>query len=175
MQFKHPEILYALFFLLIPIVVHLFQLRKFKKEYFTNVAFLKQVDQQTRKSKQLKKWLILCTRLLLLTCLILAFAQPYISKQENLNTKNEVVIYLDNSFSMQAKGPKGNLYLASTQELLSTMDDNSTLTLFTNDRVFRNVTKATLPNRRCESVMLRPRLTSLMTMPFTPRHPHSRL
>ncbi|MGV6832581.1 MAG: BatA domain-containing protein [bacterium] len=144
MQFKHPEILYALFFLLIPILVHLFQLRRFKKEYFTNVAFLKQVDQQTRKSKQLKKWLILCTRLLLLTCLIIAFAQPYLSKQENLNTKNEVVIYLDNSFSMQAKGPKGNLYLANIQELLSTMDDNSTLTLFTNDRVFRNVTKATL-------------------------------
>lgn len=144
MQFNHPEILYALFFLLIPILVHLFQLRRFKKEYFTNVAFLKQVDQQTRKSKQLKKWLILCTRVLLLTCLILAFAQPYLSKQANFNTKNEIVIYLDNSFSMQAKGPKGKLYLASIQELISNMDDNSTLTLFTNDRIFRNVTKATL-------------------------------
>ena len=33
MQFKHPELLYFLFLLVIPILVHLFQLRKFKKEY----------------------------------------------------------------------------------------------------------------------------------------------
>ena len=39
MQFKNPEILYALFLLLIPIIVHLFQLRKFQKVTFTNVAF----------------------------------------------------------------------------------------------------------------------------------------
>jgi hypothetical protein len=37
MQFKHPEILYFLFLLVIPILVHLFQLRRFKKEFFTNV------------------------------------------------------------------------------------------------------------------------------------------
>ncbi len=42
MQFKNPEILYALFLLLIPIIVHLFQLRKFQKVAFTNVAFLKE-------------------------------------------------------------------------------------------------------------------------------------
>ncbi|MCB0434262.1 MAG: BatA domain-containing protein, partial [Mangrovimonas sp.] len=77
MQFKHPELLYALFLLLIPIIVHLFQLRKFKKEAFTNVAFLKQVSIQTRKSSQLKKWLTLALRLLALGALIFAFAQPY--------------------------------------------------------------------------------------------------
>ncbi|MFT5238041.1 MAG: hypothetical protein ACI9M9_001643, partial [Flavobacteriaceae bacterium] len=63
MQFKHPELLYALFLLLIPIIVHLFQLRRFQKIDFTNVAFLKKVTIQTRKSSQLKKWLTLLTRL----------------------------------------------------------------------------------------------------------------
>ncbi|MCH7524070.1 MAG: BatA domain-containing protein, partial [Bacteroidetes bacterium] len=43
MQFKYPELLYALLLLLIPIIVHLFQLRKFQKVAFTNVQFLKQV------------------------------------------------------------------------------------------------------------------------------------
>ena len=65
MQFKHPELLYALFFLLIPIIVHLFQFRKFQKEAFTNVSFLKEVTIQTRKSSQLKKRLTLLTRLLI--------------------------------------------------------------------------------------------------------------
>ena len=76
MQFKHPELLYALLLLLIPIIVHLFQLRRFQKVDFTNVAFLKSVTIQTRKSSQLKKWLTLVTRLLLLAAVILAFAQP---------------------------------------------------------------------------------------------------
>ena len=35
MHFKHPEFLYALFLLVIPVIIHLFQLRRFKKEAFT--------------------------------------------------------------------------------------------------------------------------------------------
>lgn len=146
MQFKHPEILYALLLLLIPILVHLFQLRRFKKVPFTNVAFLKQVDQQTRKSRNLKKWLILLTRMLLLACIIVAFAQPYLSKQKSVNVTNELVVYLDNSFSMQARGQKGELYLHAIQELISSMDEASRLTVFTNDKTFRNVTIKTLKN-----------------------------
>ena len=37
MQFKNPELLYALFLLVIPILIHLFQLRRFQKVEFTNV------------------------------------------------------------------------------------------------------------------------------------------
>lgn len=54
MQFKHPEILYALFALLIPIFIHLFQLQRFVKIPFTNVRFLKEIELQTRKSSRLK-------------------------------------------------------------------------------------------------------------------------
>jgi hypothetical protein len=104
MQFKHPEILYFLFLLVIPILVHLFQLRRFKKEYFTNVKFLKELSIQTRKSSQLKKWLLLTTRLLLLTALIIAFAQPFFKAKDSKGVTNELYLVLDNSFSMQAKG-----------------------------------------------------------------------
>ncbi len=45
MQFKNPEILYFLFLLLIPILIHLFHLQKFKKVAFTNVKFLKEIEQ----------------------------------------------------------------------------------------------------------------------------------
>ena len=76
MQFKYPELLWALLLLLIPIIIHLFQLRRFQKEAFTNVKLLKHIKLQTRKSSQLKKWLTLLTRLLLLACIIVAFTQP---------------------------------------------------------------------------------------------------
>lgn len=146
MQFKNPEILYALFLLLIPIIVHLFQLRKFQKVAFTNVAFLKEAILQTRKSSQIKKWLILCTRLLLLACIVLAFAQPFTSKTNTFNTKKETVIYLDNSFSMQAKGREGELFIRAIQDLISNIPENDNITLLTNDSEYRNTTIKNIKN-----------------------------
>jgi hypothetical protein len=136
MQFKHPEILYLLFLLVIPILVHLFQLRRFKKEYFTNVKLLKELQTQTRKSSKIKKWLLLATRLLLLSCLILAFAQPYFENDKATKKSNELIILLDNSFSMQAKGPKGELLKRSIQELLEELPENQTFSLLTNTEIF---------------------------------------
>jgi hypothetical protein len=146
MQFKHPELLYALLLLVIPIIIHLFQLRRFQKEAFTNVKFLKEITLQTRKSSQLKKWLTLATRLLLLTCIILAFAQPFISKSNDFKSKSETVIYLDNSFSMQAKGSNGSLLNSAIQDLMETLDNDERISLFTNDVTFKNTTLKAIKN-----------------------------
>jgi hypothetical protein len=136
MQFKHPEILYFLLLLVIPLLVHLFQLRRFKKEYFTNVKLLKELQIQTRKSSKIKKWLLLATRLLLLACLIIAFAQPFFNAKDTTNKGNELIILLDNSFSMQVKGAKGELLKRSIQELLEELPENQQFSLLTNSEVF---------------------------------------
>ncbi len=146
MQFKHPELLYALFLLLIPIIVHLFQLRKFQKVAFTNVAFLKEATLQTRKSSQIKKWLILCIRLLLLTAIVLAFAQPFTSKSEVFKTKKETVIYLDNSFSLQAKGNQGELLKRAVQNIISNVSEGENISLMTNDNTYKNTTIKAIKN-----------------------------
>ena len=137
MQFKHPEILYFLFLLLIPILVHLFQLRRFKKEYFTNVQFLKELNLQTRKSSKIKKWLLLATRLLLLTALIFAFAQPFFKSKENTAAK-ETFIVLDNSFSMQAQGKKGPLLKRAIEDLQQHLPENFQFSLITSNESFWN-------------------------------------
>lgn len=138
MQFKHPEILYFLFLLIIPIVVHLFQLRRFKKEYFTNVRFLKEISIQTRKSSKIKKWFLLATRLLLLAFLIFAFAQPYFAAKDSKNSHNEMYLVLDNSFSMQAKGQKGPLLERAVEDLLEHIPENQNFSLITNSETFWN-------------------------------------
>nr|WP_315149765.1 BatA and WFA domain-containing protein [uncultured Flavobacterium sp.] len=132
MHFKHPEILYFIFLLIVPILVHLFQLRRFKKEYFTNVRFLKALSIQTRKSSKIKKWLLLACRLLLLTFIILAFAQPFFESKDSKNASNKMYIILDNSFSMQAKGKKGELLKRAIQELLEETPENANFSLLTN-------------------------------------------
>lgn len=146
MQFVRPEFLYAFFALLIPIVVHLFQLRRFKKQEFTNLAFLETIKLQSRKSSIIKKWLILCTRLLALSCIILAFTQPYFSKQTVKGTTPEIVIYLDNSFSMQALGAQGILLERSVQELLTHLKPSTEIDVFTNTKTYRNRTVKSIQN-----------------------------
>jgi hypothetical protein len=138
MQFKHPEILWFLFLLVIPIIIHLFQLRRFKKEYFTNVRFLKELSIQTRKSSKLKKYLLLATRLLLLAAMIIAFAQPFFNAKDSKNITNEMYIVLDNSFSMQAKGQKGELLKRAVEDLLEHTPENQNFSLLTNSESFWN-------------------------------------
>jgi hypothetical protein len=138
MHFKNPEILYFLFLLIVPILVHLFQLRRFKTSYFTNVRFLKELAVQTRKSSKIKKRLLLATRLLLLTCVIIAFAQPFFEAKDSRNALNEMYIVLDNSFSMQAKGKKGELLKRAVQELLENMPETAQFSLLTNTENFWN-------------------------------------
>ncbi len=146
MQFKHPEILYALLLLIIPIIVHLFQLQRFVKVSFTNVAFLKNIERQTRKSSQIKKWLVLISRLFIFTCLIFAFSQPYFSEsaiRQNVN----VTIYLDNSYSMQGKGEKGELLKSAAQKIIENNNlQNSAFTLITNEDNLKDLDVNTLKN-----------------------------
>ncbi len=146
MQFKHPEYLYALFALIIPILVHLFQLRRFRKVAFTNVQFLQQVKLQTRKSSMIKKWLTLLARLLALAALVIAFAQPYFSNTQTIGKPQATAIYLDNSFSMQARGAKGPLLQRAVQELLHALPDDEVVSIFTNTETFKDITKKDIQN-----------------------------
>jgi len=146
MQFKNPDILYLLVFLLIPILIHLFQLQRFVKVPFTNVAFLQQLAQETRKSSTLKKWLILATRLLLILAIVFAFSQPYLSSK-NSNIKQETFIYLDNSLSTNTEGNKGNLLQIATQEIIENTLENTRYSLLTNSGFYTNINKKELKKR----------------------------
>ena len=143
MQFKNPEILYFLALLIIPILVHLFQLQKFVKTPFTNVAFLQKLVRETRKSSRLKKWLILCVRMLLFTAILFAFSQPYFSNK-HVNKNQHTFIYLDNSLSTNSIGDKGNLLQISAQEIIENASKKDTYSLQTNDRLYKDITYSTL-------------------------------
>ncbi|MDO6491587.1 MULTISPECIES: BatA domain-containing protein [unclassified Cellulophaga] len=145
MQFKYPELLWALFLLLVPLFIHLFQLRRFKKTPFTNVALLQKVKTQSKKARNLKKWLLLAARLFLYTALIIAFAQPYFAKKDVFK-KRETVIYLDNSFSMQALNNGTTLLQNAVQELIKSNAKEKEFSLFTNTNTYKNVVLKDIQN-----------------------------
>lgn len=110
MNFVYPNILYLLLLLIIPIIIHLFNFRRYKKLYFSSLQFIKKVEKETNATKNLRHYIILACRMLAFAALILAFAQPYIPTSNQVKSyENLIPIYLDNSFSMSAKGSNGNL------------------------------------------------------------------
>jgi hypothetical protein len=132
MKFLHPEFLFALFALAIPIIIHLFNFRKYKRVLFTNVAFLREVKEQTQASQKLKHLLVLLARLLFLTFLISAFAQPVIPlKDTEISPAEKVVsIFVDNSFSMQGENSEGSLLLQALEVANEISDSYSASTEF---------------------------------------------
>ncbi len=139
MYFKNPFVLLALIFLAIPIIVHLFKLQQFTKIQFTNVKFLKNITLKNRKSSQLKKILVLISRLLTFLFLILAFSQPYLS-QNKTDKSTQLIVYIDNSYSMQAKQLNISLFDAAIQDLLKFDTAAPEITLLSNNDIFANQT-----------------------------------
>jgi len=109
MIYQNPQILYALLALAIPIIIHLFNFRKHEKVYFSSIRFLEEIKTQNKKKRNIKNLLILLSRIFALLFLILAFAKPYIPNENNSDEKNNIFIYIDNSFSMNAISEKGRL------------------------------------------------------------------
>src|SRR6056300_494904 len=110
MSFVYPSFLWALGFLAVPIIIHLFHFRRYKTIGFTNVKFLKNIQQQSQSVKRLRNLLVLLTRLLAITFLVLAFAKPFVPINQSTSPEDTVVgIYVDNSFSMEQEGSDGPL------------------------------------------------------------------
>jgi len=110
-RFLNPQFLFALSLISIPIIIHLFNLRRFKRVLFTNVKFLQELKEETTRLSKIKHLLVLASRILAITFLVLAFAQPIIPLANNSNSKAEKVVsvYIDNSFSMDAITKEGSL------------------------------------------------------------------
>ena len=139
MEFINPWFLSAFTALAIPVLIHLFNLRRYKKEYFTNVKFLTQIQQETKKRSQLKQLLVLLARMLALASLVLAFSQPYLRsafRKDKNSVRHAVSIYIDNSFSMENIGSGGRLLDAARKraaDIVSAYKSSDVFQLMTND------------------------------------------
>jgi len=138
MNFLYPGFLFALLAIAIPILIHLFNFRKFKKVYFSNVQFLKEAKEQNSSRERLKNLLILCSRILAIAFLVFAFARPYVSSgpQKTPGLRNLVSIYIDNSYSMESVNKDGSLLdeaKRKAKEIVGGYQINDEFKLLTND------------------------------------------
>ena len=143
MEFLYPNMLYALFALLIPVIIHLFNFRRHKTVYFSNTSVLKTIEQENSKTKKLKHLFVLMARMLFIAALVIAFAYPYKKDNNaiNNNVDNLIAVYIDNSMSMQSLSAEKTLFedsRSSAMKLVENLNQAQKYVLLSNDRDTRN-------------------------------------
>ncbi|MFD1630165.1 BatA domain-containing protein [Pseudopedobacter beijingensis] len=138
MKFHYPEFLFGLFLIAVPLIIHLFNFRKFKKIYFSNTQMLEEIKIQTSSWEKLKERLVLLSRILAVIFLVLAFSKPYFPGKEAADTMaNDIVsIYVDNSYSMEAVSEGGSLFEEAKKKAVEVADAfpyNAKFQLLSND------------------------------------------
>jgi hypothetical protein len=138
MEFLRPSFLWALFLIAIPIIIHLFYFRRYKKEYFSNVRFLKHVQEEQSTWRRLRNLLVLLARILAVAFIVFAFAQPFIPSNEQTNRGRKAVsIYIDNSFSMNSRNedvPLLNKARQKALEIVRAQDFETEIQIVSNTR-----------------------------------------
>ena len=117
---------------------HLFHFRRYKKVYFSNVALLREMQEETKRQSNLRRLLILAARILAVVFLVLAFAQPYIPNKLTQKTEQTayVSVFLDNSFSMGGNDSYGMLLEHGknrVREIVAAYKPSDNFQLVTND------------------------------------------
>ena len=141
MSFEKPEILFFLLLLIIPVLIHLLNLKKYKKIYFSDIKLIEKVNSQKNKISRLKDLLLLLTRLLILSSIIIAFSKPYLAKEKKIDREiNRVSFYIDNSLSMSTGNE--NMLLKEAKKhaefLIKKLNNNTKVNIITNDLDFYN-------------------------------------
>ncbi|MFT4060723.1 MAG: BatA domain-containing protein [Edaphocola sp.] len=138
MGFTFPLFLLAAILLAVPVLIHLFNLRKYKRVFFPDTRFLRDIKLSTNQRAQLRDRVLLALRLLFLAALVLAFARPFFGNGHTTATDRLAVIYIDNSYSMNlADGQQSLLQQAKKQaaELVGGLGNESRYLILTNDHI----------------------------------------
>jgi hypothetical protein len=136
MIYQNPQLLFGLFAIAIPILIHLFNFRKHENVFFSSIRFLEEIKTKNNKKRNIKNLLILISRIFAISFLVLAFAKPYIPVNKEVDLSEDIFIYLDNSFSMDAVSEQGRLLdIAKNKaiEITRSYSGSSKFYLITND------------------------------------------
>jgi len=121
MIFLNPAILFGLLAASIPVIIHLFNLRKLKKIEFSTLAFLKELQKNKIRKIKLKQWILLALRVLIILFVVMAFARPALQSIQIGGTtsaaKTTAIFILDDTFSMSVVDQKGS-YLNQAKEII---------------------------------------------------------
>jgi len=138
MHFGAPSILWALLALAIPVIVHLFDFRRYRKVQFSDNYLLQQLLEKNKRQSRLRRLIIMSLRMLFIAALVLAFAKPYFPQSNEPLSSGRlfVSIYVDNSLSMEVSDGKTDLLekaRSNAIEILNAYPPGTMFRLISND------------------------------------------
>tara|TARA_A100001011_G_scaffold102316_2_gene107827 strand:+ start:17682 stop:19718 length:2037 start_codon:yes stop_codon:yes gene_type:complete len=137
MSFLSPNILWALIFAFIPLIIHIFNKLTTKTINFSSIQFLKKLETSKIKFFKIKELVLLLLRTLIIIFLVLAFSRPVISGYFTItgssNQSSHIAIIIDNSASMSYEDNQISFFDKSKNnayELLTKLNNNFFLDVY---------------------------------------------
>lgn len=109
MSFLFPNILWGLFGLAIPIIIHLYNLRKSKTVEFPSIQNIQALEKKNIKKLKIIQWILILLRMGIIASLILMLSGPLLINESiwiPSEKESSAVIIIDNSASMSVKNDK---------------------------------------------------------------------
>jgi hypothetical protein len=101
----NPFYLSGLLLLALPVLIHLVHRQHSTSLKFPSLMFLRQIQWREKRRLEIRHWLLLLLRCLLLLLVVFAFARPFFSGESAIGTLNlertDSVIVIDRSYSMR--------------------------------------------------------------------------
>ncbi|HTG43300.1 MAG TPA: BatA and WFA domain-containing protein, partial [Verrucomicrobiae bacterium] len=108
--FSNAALLAGLAGIAAPVLIHLLLRRRSQRLRFSTIQFFVKKDEQSTRKRKLRNLFLLALRVMLFTLVVLAFARPYLPSgtAPNAKKRQQVVLLLDSSASLQSTGTGGS-------------------------------------------------------------------
>ena len=150
MAFLNPLFLFGLLAAGIPLVIHLWNRRRVVTIDFSSLMFLVAAHRENARRFQLRQLLILLLRMAIIALIALALARPFLTlglPVASVRAKTDVVIVLDNSYSMAYQDVDGTRFEKAKALAIDILDtlrhgDSAALILMSDipNPIFRQLT-----------------------------------
>ncbi len=135
MAFLNPFFLFGLLAAGIPLLIHLWNRRRVVTIDFSSLMFLAAAHRENARRLQLRQLLILLLRMAIVALIAIALARPFLTlglPVASMRSKTDVVIVLDNSYSMgyqEVDGVRFEKAKAVATDILNTLRHGDSATL----------------------------------------------
>ena len=136
MSFLVPSVLWGLIAATIPLLIHLFSIRRTQTVDFSSIQFIKELEHETIRRLKIRQLILLILRTLAIVLIVLSFARPvklgYFPVGSSQST--QMIFLVDNSASMSASNEDDKLLLTmakeKVKEILKTVEGEMHLQLW---------------------------------------------
>ena len=126
MTFLNPFVLFGLAAAVVPVLLHLLNLRKLRTVEFSSVRFLKELQKTSMRRLRFRQILLLILRTLLIIAVVMAFSRPALRVRlggfGTPGASSTMIIIVDDSPSMSVHDERGTAFTRATQAVRRLID-----------------------------------------------------